>query len=124
MSRKEPVLTTCVICGKSFLTKTLARKYCSEKCRPVSEKNQSHVITKVCEFCENEYQTIYHRSKYCSDECREHSGKGKSWYVNVCFCCGKRISPHKAFCKECWDRELKAERTYDYKFCDDTKRSC
>jgi len=31
MSRKEPVAKDCVICGKSFLTKTLARKYCSEK---------------------------------------------------------------------------------------------
>ena len=113
----------CIFCGKEYEVTHNYSKYCSDECKKKNKQKQDTVILiKRCKFCDNEYEKTRTGSKYCSDECKHNAGK--SWYVNVCFCCGKRISPHKAFCKECWDRELKAKRTYDFKYCDDTKRSC
>lgn len=118
MVRKEKVEKACVTCGKMFMTRTLARRYCCEACRPKSEIHNTKLFTKVCDLCGKEYQTIYNRSRYCSEECRVKCGKGKDWYTNVCFNCQGKIGIGKAFCKKCWDNELKATRIYDFKYCD------
>ena len=87
--------TICQCCGKEFYADRKGRKFCSNKCRSLS---QSTKITTKCEQCGKIIQkkkSYYEKAEhhYCSTKCRSlwlsihHSGVNNKQYKRVIFKC-------------------------------------
>ena len=87
--------TICQCCGKEFYADRKGRKFCSNKCRNLSQINK---ITTRCEQCGKTIQkkkSYYEKAEhhYCSTKCRSlwlsihNSGTNNKQYKRVIFKC-------------------------------------
>lgn len=64
--------TTCVVCGKEFMSNSAMAKYCSPECRINHLISIGKMYKKKCIVCGKEFVTPSTRQKYCSYECRKY----------------------------------------------------
>lgn len=97
---------TCIQCGKEFMTKREAQKYCSSDCSHAARKTGRTQVTKICPHCGASFSTINKQQIFCSVRCNsQYHGKQREKEY-FCEYCGKpRHSDHpnrNRFCsKEC-----------------------
>lgn len=66
--------TECVQCGKTFLRRGNAQKYCSEDCFNKAY-GIGQTIRKQCIECGEKFTTLHDGNIYCSDKCRKRKAR-------------------------------------------------
>lgn len=76
MLKYSPVFRKCLVCEKSFLAKTIKKKYCSPNCRITWEKQrykrtvrEKKIRNIMCEICGGGFSTNSHNKRFCSPKC-------------------------------------------------------
>ena len=95
-------LCKCETCGKEWYAQRSGAKYCSQSCKPQSQRDR---YTVKCSMCGTEkevtkYRLEHSKDFYCSDECKnkgyslKYSGENSAKYSKVeveCFVCGNKF---------------------------------
>ena len=97
---------TCLICGNEFLSQNKVAYYCSQKCKPQSQRDR---LTVECSICGKEKEIVpsqlkYSKDFYCSEDCKnkgyslKYSGENSPKYYRVklkCSYCGDIVERNK-----------------------------
>jgi 5-methylcytosine-specific restriction endonuclease McrA len=97
MNSKTKVAIICPTCGKEFIRKRKAQRYCSVKCSPGRARKPENYTTKECPVCGKEF--TYHNSwpaNTCSIKCRNRLNHPDAKATTKCPECGKEFAYYKS----------------------------
>ena len=120
--RRDPGKTrTCRLCGREFVPRHAAQRYCGDECRTayrtmeyratveerhVAQTTKKPTVERRCSYCGTVYMAYSGRSRFCSPECAamadaDSAERGREARKAVCLVCGAefvRYTARNIFC--------------------------